>query len=79
MLENENHNKFLIKLFSNFVTDENGVSIESFSPEDCNATSILKTIFKDVISLFVKVSVSQFRKDLLSFLKTEKIKLCEKR
>jgi hypothetical protein len=49
MLENENHNKFLIKLFSNFVTDENGVSIESFTPEDCNACSILKTIYHLII------------------------------
>lgn len=79
MLENEDHKKSLIKLFSNFVTDEHGVSIECFCPEDCNACSILKTIFKDVISLFVKVSVAQFRKDLLSFLKTEKTKALRKK
>jgi hypothetical protein len=60
MLENNEHKKAFLKLFFH---DDNRF-VEEFYLTDCKSCFILRSIFNDLISLFVKVSVSQFRKKM---------------
>ena len=86
ILQNDKkHQKNFIRSIVLVFCEEHGIveSETDFAQTDfcdsCKLCDILKPIFESMVSLFLKVTVAQFRRDFLSALKVEKSKALRKK
>ncbi|CAG2190201.1 unnamed protein product [Mytilus edulis] len=84
LLECTDHKKCFLNLLTEIFCEEHGtmeteLDCSNYCDSRCNICDIIKTLFHNMVTLLVKVSMAQFRRDYLSALKVDKDKALKKK